>query len=73
MAGVNKQRTYTPKEDASSQTVATKSIILASIVNDKENRYISFIDILNAFIQMRVKEKKDTSIINLRRLLVDIL
>ena len=54
-------------------TVATDSVILTSIVNAKENRDITIIDILNAFIKTRIKKKKDMAIINLHGVLVKIL
>ena len=72
VAGGNKQRTFIPKEYARSPTVATESILLTSIVAAEEDRDITFIDILGAFIQMRVK-KKDIAIIKFRGLLVDVL
>ena len=35
VAGGNKQRTYIPKEDASSPTVSTETVLLTSIVDAK--------------------------------------
>ena len=54
-------------------TFSTESVLLTSIVYDEENRDIMFIDITNAFIQTRVKEKKYMAIIKLRGVLVYIL
>ena len=68
-----KQRTYIPREDASSPTVSTEYVILTSIVNTKENRDNSVIEILNEFIHMRVKKKKYMAIIKLRGVFVGIL
>ena len=51
VAGRNKQQSYGPKEDASSPTVATKSVILIYSTDAEENRDVAVIDILNAFIQ----------------------
>ena len=62
VAGGNKQRGYIEKEDASSPTVATKSVILTSAL-----------DVPNAFIQMVVKDKKRRVIIRIRGMLMDIL
>ena len=57
MAWVNKQCMYLTKEDASLETVSTESVLLTSIVDAEENRDITVIGILSAFIQARVKEK----------------
>ena len=46
---------------------------MTSIFNDKENRDITVINILNTFIQTRVKEKKYMAIIKFLGFLVDIL
>ena len=73
LSGGNKQCTYIPKEGASSTSVSKESIILTSISNSKENRDMVVIDLLNAFIQTRIKDKKYMEIINLREVLVDIL
>ena len=58
VAGGNKQQIYITKEDSSSTTFSTESVILTSIVDAEENRDVTVIDIPNAFIQMRVEEKK---------------
>ena len=63
VGGGNKQREYLTKEDSSSPTVATESVLLTSIVDADEGRDVAIIDIPNAFIQTRVKEKKDRVII----------
>jgi hypothetical protein len=73
MAGGNKQRDYISKEDASSPTVATESVLLSCIINAEEERDVAVINIPNAFVQTRVKEEKDIAIIKLRGVLVDIL
>ena len=52
VAGGNKYRTYITKEDISSATVSTESVLLLIIVEAKENRYAAVIDIPNAFLQM---------------------
>jgi hypothetical protein len=53
VAGGNKQRDYISKEDASSPTVATEAVLLSCIINAKEGRDVTVIDIPNAFIQTR--------------------
>jgi hypothetical protein len=73
VAGGNKQRDYIQKEDASSPTVATESVILTSIVDAIEERHCAVIDIPNAFIQTVVKDKKRRVIICIRGMLVDML
>jgi hypothetical protein len=73
VAGGNKQRDYISKEDASSPTVATESILLSCIIDAEEERDVAVIDIPNAFVQTRVEDEKDMAIIKLRGVLVDIL
>jgi hypothetical protein len=73
VAGGNKQRDYISKEDASSPTVTTESVLLSCIIDAEEERDVAVIDIPNAFIQMRVEDEKDMAIIKLRGVLVDIL
>jgi len=73
VAGGNKQRGYIAKEDASSPTVATESVLLSCIIDAEEERDVATIDIPNAFVQTRVKEVKDMAIIKLRGVLVEIL
>ena len=73
VAGGNKQRDYISKEDASSPTVATESVLLTCIIDAEEDRDVAVIDIPNAFIQTRIEDEKDMAIIKLRGVLVDIL
>jgi hypothetical protein len=73
VAGGNKQRGYIPKEDASSPTVATESVLLSCIIDAEEGRDVAVIDIPNAFIQTRVEDEKDMAFIKIRGVLVDIL
>ena len=61
------------KEDDILPTGATESVLLTRIVDTKENRYITIIDIPNTFIQMHAKNKSDMEIIKLREVLMDIL
>ena len=71
IVGGNNQRDYLTKEDSSSPTVATKSVMLTSIVDAAEKRDVAIIDIPNALIQTRVENKKDRVIIRIRCVLVD--
>jgi hypothetical protein len=73
VAGGNKQRGFIEKEDASSPTVATESVILMSIVDADEERETAILDIPNAFIQTFVEDKTKRVIVRIRGLLVDIL
>ena len=73
VVGGNKQRDYISKEDASSSTVSTEAVLLTCIVDAQEGRDVGIGDIPNAFIQMRIKHKKDMAIIRMHRVLVDIL
>ena len=73
VAGGNKQRDYISKEDASSPTVATESVLLTCIVDAEEEREVAVVDIPNAFVQTRVEDEKDRVHIKIRGVLVDIL
>jgi hypothetical protein len=73
VAGGNKQRGYIPKEDASSPTVATESVLLTCIIDSEEGRDVAVIDIPNAFVQTRVEHEKYMAFIKIRGVLVDIL
>ena len=63
VAGGNLQRGHVTKEDSSSPTVATESVLLTSIIDAHEGRDVAIIDIPNAFIQTRVHNAKDRVII----------
>ena len=73
VVGGNKQRHYISKEDASSPMVATEAVLLWCIIDAEEERDVAVINILNAFIQTRVKDEKDMLFIKIRGVLVDIL
>ena len=73
VAGGNKQRSYIPKEDASSPTVATESVLLTCIIDAEEERDVAVVDIPNAFIQTKVEDENDMAIIKVRGVLVDML
>jgi hypothetical protein len=66
VAGGNKQRDFISKEDASSPTVTTESVLLSCIIDAKENRDVAVSDIPNACIQTRVGDEKDMAITRLR-------
>ena len=73
VAGGNKQRDFLSKEEVSSPTVATESVLLTCIIEADEGRDVATIDIPNAFIQTRIEDKKDMAIIKIRGILVDML
>jgi hypothetical protein len=50
VAGGNKQRDYISKEDASSPTVPTESVLLSCIIDAEEHRDVALVDIPNAFV-----------------------
>jgi hypothetical protein len=51
-----RQRVFTTKEEASSPTVATKSVFLSCTVDAIERRDVGIIDIPNAFLQGKMNE-----------------
>jgi hypothetical protein len=73
VASGNNKRDYISKEDASSPTVATESVLLSCIIDAEEERDVAVVDILNAFVQTQVENKKDMAFIKIRGILVDIL
>jgi hypothetical protein len=73
VAGGNKQRGYIDKEESSSPTVATESVILTSIIDAIEQREVAIIDVPNTFIQTVVEDEKKRVIIRIRGMLVDML
>jgi hypothetical protein len=73
VAGGNKQRDYISKEDASSPTVATESVLLSCIIDAEEEQDVAVVDIPNAFVQTRVENEKDMACIQIRGIRVDIL
>ena len=61
------------KEEASSPTAATESVMLSCAVDARERRQTAVIDIPNAFIQTKVEREKDRAIVRIRGLVVDML
>jgi hypothetical protein len=60
------------KEDASSPTITTEAVLLSCIIDAQEERDVAIIDIPNTFIQARVEDEEDMTIIKIRGVLVDI-
>jgi Reverse transcriptase (RNA-dependent DNA polymerase) len=73
VAGGNKQRGFITKEEPTSPTVSTESVILTSVIDALEGRDVAIIDIPNAFIQTKLTDKDEMAIIRIRRMLVDTL
>jgi hypothetical protein len=73
VAGGNKQRDFISKENASSPTVATVSVLLTSLVDAQENPDIAIVDIPNAFIQMVMENNEDKVVMRIRGHMVDVL
>jgi Reverse transcriptase (RNA-dependent DNA polymerase) len=73
VAGGNRQRGFIAKEDATSPTVATESVLLTAVIEALENRDVAVVDIPNAFIQTRIENKDDMAVIRFRGELVDML
>jgi hypothetical protein len=72
VVGVNKQRDFISKENASTPIVATESVLLTSLVDAQENRVIAIVDILNAFIQTIVENIEDKVVMRIRGHMVDV-
>jgi hypothetical protein len=73
VAGGNRPRDFIQKEDASSPTVATESVLLTAIIDALEHRDVAVVDVPNAFIQKRIHKVDEMAIIRIRGELVDIL
>jgi hypothetical protein len=73
VAGGNKQRDYISKEDASSPTVVTETLLLSCIIDAEEGRGVAVVDISNAFVRTHVENKKNMAFIKISGVLVDIL
>lgn len=52
------QRKFMSKEEASSPTVATESIVLTGIIDEKEKRDVMTLDIPNAFVQHQQEQQR---------------
>jgi hypothetical protein len=65
VAGGNNQQDYISKEDASSPTVATESVLLSCIIDAEEEWDVTVVDIPNTIVQTRVQNKKDMAFIKI--------
>ncbi len=73
VAGGNKQRDLISKENVSSPTVATESVLLTSLVDAQENCDVAIVDIPNAFIQTVVDDNEDKVVMRIRGHMVNVL
>eukprot|EP00543_Licmophora_paradoxa_P010625 CAMPEP_0202466662 /NCGR_PEP_ID=MMETSP1360-20130828/69430_1 /ASSEMBLY_ACC=CAM_ASM_000848 /TAXON_ID=515479 /ORGANISM="Licmophora paradoxa, Strain CCMP2313" /LENGTH=141 /DNA_ID=CAMNT_0049090879 /DNA_START=1 /DNA_END=423 /DNA_ORIENTATION=+ len=67
------QRSYTPKEEASSPTASSEAILITGVVEAKQHRDVMTLDIPNAFVQTSVPQDGDKIVMKIRGTLVDIL
>jgi hypothetical protein len=67
------QREYIEREDASSPTAATETILITGVIEAKQRRDIMTNDVPNAFVQTPVPQDGDKIIMKIRGQLVDIL
>ena len=71
VAGGDKQRDFVTKEDSSSPTATTESVILTCIIDAEERRDVAVVDIPNAFIQTKIEKESEMAIIRLRGQIVE--
>jgi len=71
VAGGDQQRGHVTKEESSSPTVSTESVLLTLIVDAHEGREVAVIDIPNAYIQTHVDDPKDRVIIRITGVVAD--
>ena len=71
VAGGNLQRGHVTKEESSSPTVSTESVLLTSIFDSHKERDVAIVDIPNAFIQTQVHDPKKSVIIRITGIVVD--
>jgi hypothetical protein len=73
VAGGNKQRDFISKENASSPTVATESVLITSLVDAQENRDVAIVDVPSTFIQTVVEDNEGKVVMRIRGHMVDVL
>ena len=66
-------RTYLTKEEATSPTAATESIIITASIKAKQRRDVITLDTPNAFVQTDMPQGGQKVLMKIRGLLVDIL
>ena len=73
VAGGNKQRGHIDKTNETSLTAVLESVLLTSTIDTKEGRDVAIIDVPNAFVTTRIKDKKDIVIVRLRGKLAELM
>ena len=73
VAGGNKQHGFIDKEDASSPTLATESVLLFGTIDAMEIQEVCVVDISNDFVQIHVDDKTDQTLVRIRGDLVSML
>ncbi len=66
VAGGNKQRDYISKEDASSPTASTEAVLLTTVIDAREGRYVVINDVPNALIQTWIENRSDRAFVIIR-------
>jgi hypothetical protein len=72
-ANGSSQRAYIAREDVSSPTAASESIITTGVVDAKQKRDVMTLDVPNAFVQTPIPLNGDKIIMKIRGQLVDML
>eukprot|EP00957_Ditylum_brightwellii_P197453 15044113-Ditylum_brightwellii.AAC.1 len=67
------QRTYVSKEEATSPTAVTESVILTAAIDAKQRCDVITMDTPNAFVQTDISQKGHKVVMKIRGLLVDTL
>jgi hypothetical protein len=67
------QRAYIPREEATSPTASTESILMTAVIDAKQERDVMTLDVPNAFVQTPIPQSGDKIIMKIRGRLVDIL
>ena len=65
VAGGDKQHGYIPKEEAMSPTTSLELVLLTAVIDVQEGQDIAICDVPNAFIQTRLEDDKDKSVMRL--------
>ena len=67
------QRSYVPKEEASSPKVTAESFQITTVIEAKQERDVMRMGITNTFVQTEVIQGDETIIMNIRGALIDML
>jgi hypothetical protein len=73
VAGGNKQHSTIDKVEASSPTVLLESVLLTSVIDAKEWRNVTTINIPNVFVQTKFENEEDKAVIRLRGKLAELM